>query len=118
MDVEEIKEELEDSWHKKREEYEARVKKTLDGNVNACQLFLEIDGFRSVNEIEDSLNSREKRIPHATLWRAARLMARNGLIRKVGIKGRSPIYSKKPWVKALAIDDYVRHEILGEDQKP
>ncbi len=118
MDVEEIKEELEDGWHKRREEYETRVRKTLGGNANACQLFLEIDGVRSINEIEDSLNSGGKRVPHATLWRAAKLMIRTGLIRKVGINGRSPIYSKKPWVKALGLDDYVKQRILGQDERP
>lgn len=117
-DVEEIKEELEDSWHDRTEQYKGRVRSALENDLNASQLFLEIDGMRSINEIENALASAGKRIPHATLWRASQDLIAKGLIKKVAVKERSPIYNKKPWAGALGIDDYVRKEILKENTVP
>jgi len=114
-DVEDIKEELEDQWHEKRPTYEERVRKALEGDKNATVLYLEIDGVRSIIEIERDLASQQKRIPTMSLWRASQRLLKKGLIKKVGVKGKSPIYAKKPWAKALDLDSYVRTKILQEE---
>lgn len=113
-DVEEIKEELEDQWHERRTIYEERVKKALESDKNAAILYLEIDGIRSIKEIERDLINQQRRIPTMTLWRASQRLLKKGLIKKIGVKRGSPIYTKKPWAKALDIDNYVRREILQE----
>jgi hypothetical protein len=113
-DVEDIKEELEDQWHERRVTYEERVRKTLEGDRNAAVLYLEVDGLRSLREIEVDLGKTENHIPQPTLWRASKRLQKNGLIKKVGVKGKSPIFAKKPWAKALDVDDYVRSKILQE----
>lgn len=113
-DVEEIKEELEDQWHERRSNYEARVRRVLEGDKNATALFLEIDGVRSIKEIEGALTSQQKRIPTMTLWRASVRLYKSGLIKKVGVKGQSPVYEKKPWAKALDLDSYVRTVLQQE----
>ena len=115
-DVEEIKEELEDQWHERRPNYEDRVRKALEGDKNATVLYLEIDSVRSRAEIEKSLTKHGRRIPTMSLWRASNRLLKNGLIKKVGVKGKSPIYAKKPWAKALDIDNYVRTEILQQEK--
>lgn len=112
-DVEDIKEELEDQWHEKRSTYEERVRKALEGDKNATTLYLEIDGVRSIKEIEKDLASQQRRIPTVSLWRASQKL-KKGLIKKTGVKGKSPIYAKKPWAKALDLDGYVRTKILQE----
>jgi hypothetical protein len=96
-DVEEIKEELQDTWHDRRDKYLDLVKKVLEDNPNATRLFLEIDGFRSVKEIEIAITSTGKRIPHVTLWRASKDLEKGGLVKKIGIKDQSPIFTKRPW---------------------
>ncbi|MEM1577362.1 MAG: hypothetical protein QXT98_07620 [Archaeoglobaceae archaeon] len=113
-DVEEIKEELQDQWHERRTFYEEKVKKALEEDKNATILYLEIDGIRSIREIERDLANKQRRIPTMTLWRASQRLLKNGLIKKVGVKRGSPIYAKKPWAKALDMDSYVRKEILQE----
>jgi len=113
-EVEEIKEELEDQWHERRTIYEERVRKALEGDKNATILYLEIDGIRSMKEIEKDLVNQQRRIPTMTLWRASQRLLKKGLIRKVGVKRGSPIYDKKRWAKALDMDSYVRREILQE----
>lgn len=115
-DVEEIKEELEDQWHERKSNYEDRVRKALEGDKNATILYLEIDGVRSIKEIEKSLTSQGNRIPTMSLWRASKRLLKNGLIKKVGVKGKSPIYAKKPWAKALDLDNYVRTKILQQEK--
>lgn len=115
-DVEEIKEELEDQWHERRSNYEDRVRKALEGDKNATVLYLEIDSVRSIAEIEKHLIKHGKRIPTMSLWRASKKLLKNGLIKKVGVKGKSPIYAKKPWAKALDLDNYVRTEILQQEK--
>ena len=113
-DIEDIKEELEDQWHEKRSTYEERVRKALEGDKNATTLYLEIDGVRSIKEIEKNLASQQRRIPTMSLWRASQKLLKKGLIKKMGVKGKSPIYKKKPWAKALDLDSYVRTKILQE----
>ncbi|MEM3385993.1 MAG: hypothetical protein QXE78_10765 [Nitrososphaeria archaeon] len=113
-DVEEIKEELEDQWHERKDVYIKRVEKVLADNKNVILLYLEIDGVRSLSEIEKCLIDKQKKIPHVSLWRAAQKLLKNGLIKKVGVKGNSPIYAKKPWAKALDLDNYVKTNILQE----
>jgi pantothenate synthetase len=115
-DVEEIKEELEDEWHEKRSTYEERVRKTLEGDKNVTVLYLEIDSVRSLREIEKDLAARQNRIPTMSLWRASKRLLKNGLIKKVGVKGKSPIFAKKPWARALDIDGYVRTKILQQEK--
>ena len=115
-DVEEIKEELEDQWHERKSSYEDRVKKALEGDKNAAILYLEIDSVRSIEEIEKDLVSQQNRIPTTSLWRASKKLLKNGLIKKTGVKGKSPIYAKKPWAKALDIDSYVRTKVLQQEK--
>jgi len=115
-DVEEIKEELEDQWHERRSNYEDRVRKALEGDKNATVLYLEIDSVRSIAEIEKHLIKHGKRIPTMSLWRASKKLLKNGLIKKVGVKGKSPIYAKKPWAKALDLDNYVRTKVLQQEK--
>jgi hypothetical protein len=116
-DVSMIKQELEDQWHERRNVYEERVKKTLTGDKNATILFLEIDGLRSINEIEKELATTNRRIPHKSLWRACSRLKRDGLIVKTDIKGKSLVYSKRPWAMALDIDSYVRTTLISEGEQ-
>lgn len=113
-DVEDIKEELEDQWHERRSVYEERMRKALESDRNAAILYLEVDGLRSFHEIELDLGKTENHIPHPTLWRASIRLQKSGLIKKVGVKGKSPIFAKKPWAKALDMDDYVRSKVFQE----
>lgn len=115
-DVEEIREELEDQWHERRATYEDRVRRCLVGDKNATTLYLEIDGVRSINEIEKNLAAQGNRITHASLWRASKRLIKCGLIKKVGVKGQSPVYAKKPWARTLDMDRYVRTKILREEE--
>jgi|WetSurMetagenome_2_1015567.scaffolds.fasta_scaffold34024_2 hypothetical protein len=112
-DVSMIKEELEDQWHERRQVYEDRVKKVLIGDKNATTLYLEIDGLRSINEIEKQLEISQRRIPHKSLWRACLRLKESGLIVKTDVKDKSLVYSKRPWANALNIDNYVRTKILS-----
>lgn len=114
-DIEELKEFMKDSLHDRRDAYEKRVKKVLL-KYPVCQtLWLEIDGTRSINEIEENLKSAGQTIPHVTLWRYSKRLRKAGLIKKVATKGRSPVYSKKLWAKELNIDDYVRRILLEQE---
>lgn len=115
-DVEELREAMEDSWHDRREDYERRVQKALKDDPNGTILYLEVDGNRSIDEIEKALPASGRKIPHTSLWRAARRLRQQGLIRKVGIKGHSPVYAKQPWAKPLDMDNYVRTKILKEGE--
>jgi predicted transcriptional regulator len=111
-DVEEIKEELEDQWHERKDFYIKRVEKVLSKHKNIAIVYLEIDGVRSINEIEKCLIDKQMKIPHTTLWRATQKLLKEGLIKKVGIKDNSFVYAKKPWAKALDLDNYVKTKIL------
>lgn len=102
-ELEEIKEELYDQWHENRERYEKRVDNALAGKPLRVKVFLVIDGIKSVKEIET-----EVKAPHASVWRAFTHLYRKGLTRKIGSKSGSLVYAKKPWAKALNIDEYVR----------
>ena len=113
-DVEEIREELQDQWHDRRSDFEARVRKCLSGDKNAIILYLEVDGQRSIEEIESALMTAGRRIAHVSLWRASVRLVEGGLVRKYGVKGRSPVYDKRPWAKVLDMEGYVRKEMLGE----
>lgn len=115
-DVEELKEFMRDSIHDKPEVYQKRVLDALTGYPACVTLWLEIDGVRSLNEIEDDLKSRGQVVPHATLWRAAKRLCR-GLIYKKSAKGKSPVFSKKPWAKELYMDDFVRKTFLEQQSK-
>jgi hypothetical protein len=115
-DVSEIKEELEDQWHERRVSYEERIRNALVGDKNATILYLEIDGVRSIREIEKDLASKQSRVPTMSLWRASQRLLKTGLIKKVSVKGISPVYAKKPWAKALDLDSYVRTKILQQEK--
>lgn len=115
-DVEEIKEELEDQWHERRSVYEERVSRALSDDKNATVLYLEVDGVRSIREIERDLANRQARIPTMSLWRASMRLIKTGLIRKMSIRANSPVYEKKPWAKALDIDSYVKTNIAQQEK--
>ena len=111
-DIEQLKEFMKDSWYERREIYKRRVSDVLSGYPLCVRLWLEIDGVRSINEIEKYLNTDGQTISHVTLWRCSQRFRKAGLITKVGVKSRSPIYIKKPWVEELHIDDYVRETVF------
>lgn len=115
-DVEEIRENQEDDWHERRQGYEQRVRRVLEGDKNCTILYLEIDGVRSIKDIERDLEHQRRRIPQKTLWRAADRLLRAGLIRKTGIHGKSPVFSKKPWATTLDMDTYVRTKIQNQPE--
>lgn len=114
-DIEELRYEMEDTWHLNKEKYQKMVEDALQKDSNCVILYLEIDGFRSMKEIEDSIASSGKVISQPTLWRASKRLERDGLIRKIGTKSRSPIFTKKRWALALHLDDYVKKEILKQE---
>lgn len=109
-DVEQLKEFMKDSIHDKPEIYEKRVTDALTGYPACVALWLEVDTQRSLMEIEESVNAKGKPINHMTLWRAAKRLNKKGLIYKTGVKGKSPVYSKKTWAEELCIDDFVREK--------
>ena len=107
-DVEELKQDREDSWHLDRARYEELASRTLSGDSKAIALYLEIDGNRCLTEICEALLNKGVKIPRMTLWRAEQKLLSGGLIRKIGKKKKSPIYEKKRWASALNMDDYVK----------
>jgi hypothetical protein len=115
-DVEELKEFMRDNIHDKPEVYQKRVLDALKGHRACVTLWLEIDGVRSLNEIEDALQQGGHGVSHATLWRAAKRLCK-GLIYKKSTKGKSPVFSKKPWAKELDMDDFVRKTFLEQQSK-
>jgi len=117
-DIEKLKEEVQDAWHLNKERYQNRVKDVLQGDLTSITLYLEIDGIRSIKQIENTLTSSGRKVPHASLWRASQRLLKGGLIKKIGVKSRSPIFIKKPWALALGLDDYVRTKIIQKENKP
>jgi hypothetical protein len=115
-DVEELKEYMRDSIHDKPELYEKRVRDALTGHLACVTLWLEIDGVRSLAEIDTALKLSGHGIPNATLWRAAKRLSK-GLIFKKSSKSKSPIYSKKPWAKELDMDSFVRKTFIEQKSK-
>lgn len=109
-DIEELKEDLQDTWHLNRERYERMVDDVLRGDIKCAIFYLEIDGVRTVKEIEDSLSSRGQKISQPTISRACNKLLKKGLIEKIGVK-RGAIFKKKRWAIALHLDDYVRELI-------
>lgn len=109
-DLEQVKEFMKDTIHDNPEKYQNRVKDALTGYPACISLWLEIDGQRSLIEIEETLKTKGKPVHHMTLWRAAKRLSKRGLIYKNGIKGKSPVFSKKTWADELCIDDFVREE--------
>jgi hypothetical protein len=107
-DVEELKQDREDTWHLDRERYEELVKRTLNGDDKTIALYLEIDGIRCLTEIDEALGGKGISISRMTLWRAEQKLLSGGLIRKIGKKNKSPIYEKKRGAYVLNMDDYVR----------
>jgi hypothetical protein len=109
-DLEQVKEFMKDSIHDDPEKYQKRVTAALTGHPACIALWLEVDGQRSLMEIEEGLKVKGRQIPHATLWRAAKRLNNKGLIYKIGVKGISPIFSKKTWAEELRMDDFVREK--------
>lgn len=113
-DIEMLKEDLQDTWHLNRERYEKMVEDVLNGDIKCALLYLEIDGIRTLTEIQGALSARGEKISQPTISRACTKLLRKGLIEKAGVK-RSAIFKKKRWAIALHIDDYVR-EIIQKKQ--
>jgi len=116
-DIEELKESQQDNWHLNKEKYINLIKKVLEGNESCILLFLEIDGFRSLSEIIKDSSSSQHQLSQPTLWRASQKLVKGGLIKKVNMKSRSPVYKWKPWIEVLNLDDYVRKKFLSEEKK-
>lgn len=113
-DVEQLKELWKDDFHERRDRYEKRVREVLEKCPNCVTLWLEIDSIRSMQEIEDTLKWEGQRVPKPSLWRASQRLLKAGLIRKIAMKKRSPVYAKKIWATELDIDDFVRETFLEE----
>lgn len=107
-DLEQVKEFMKDTIHDDPEKYQNRVKDALTGYPACVSLWLEVDGQQSLIEIEIALKTKGKPVNHMTLWRAAKRLSKRGLIYKTGVKGLSPIFSKKTWAEELCMDDFVR----------
>lgn len=116
-DVEELKENMRDSWHDRLDAYKERVAKVIERSRSSAMLWLEIDGIRSLIEIEEALKNEGREIPHVTLWVCSQRLLKAGLIKKVDMKGKSPVYAKKPWAIELGLDDYVREMFVEENWK-
>jgi len=108
-DLEQVKDFIKDTIHDDPQKYKKRVFDCLNGHPACIALWLEIDGKRSLMEIENELKTKGKPINHVTLWRASERLS-PALVSKVGVKGKSPVYSKKPWADELRMDDFVREK--------
>ena len=103
-ELKDVKQAQEDDWwllHRSR--YERLVEDVLACNTLRIKIFLAVDGFRSVIEIENDLQAS-----HTTVWRAFKHIEKGGLIYKTSHKLKSPIYEKKRWARVLHIDDYLK----------
>ena len=109
-DIEELKEDVQDTWHLNRERYEKMVADVFRGDLKCALFYLEVDGVRTVREIEADLALKRAEISQMTIYRAVSKLIKKGLIEKVGVN-RSVIYKKKRWAIALHMDDYVRELI-------
>lgn len=109
-DIEDLKAGQEDIFFIEKDRYLNRVKTCLETNQNNVITYLEIDGIRSVSEIESDLKKIDKPIAHRTIWNALNRLIKDGLIEKIDQKGKSPVFSKRKWAKTLHIDDYVRSQ--------
>jgi len=116
-DIEELKEDVQDAWHLNRERYEKMLNGVLRGDSSSIILYLEIDGVRSMKEIEDALATAGRKISQPTLWRASQKLMKGGLVRKIGVKSNSPIFAKKRWANALDMDGYVRTKFIQQENK-
>jgi hypothetical protein len=109
-DLEQVKEFMKDTIHDDPEKYQRRVMDALTGYIACVSLWLEVDSERSLIEIEAALKTNGKPVNHMTLWRAAKRLSKRGLIYKTGVKGISPVFSKKTWAEELDMDDFVREK--------
>lgn len=109
-DIEELKEDIQDTWHLNRERYEKRVREMFEGDTKCAFFYLEVDGIRTLKEIEADLALKGRKISQPTISRACSKLIKKGFIEKAGVK-RSGIFKKKRWAIALHMDDYVRELI-------
>lgn len=107
-DIEELKEHMKDDWHDRRDNYENRVRKVMEKYPNCVKVWFAIDSMRSVKEIAEYLQVNGEKISDMTVHRCCRRLKNNGLIKKIGAKGKSSVFSKKNWAIALNLDDFVR----------
>lgn len=103
--VEDLEAEARDRWHENRPSYVARVERGISNSKFGAVIFLAIDGVKSVTEIIQELH-----IPQKSAWRAFESLRREGLLKPVKAIRGSPVYAKRPWVKELGIDEYVREK--------
>lgn len=109
-DIEELKEDIQDTWHLNRERYEKMVREMFEDDKKCAFFYLEVDGVRTLKEIETDLALKGRKISQPTISRACSKLIKKGFIEKVGVK-RSGIFKKKRWATALHMDDYVRELI-------
>jgi len=107
-DIEEIKVALREDYYENPDKYKKRLDDVLSKRKESPLLWLQIDGFRSINEIELDLKTNGQEVPHTNIWRASEDMRKAGVVVKIGVKKRSPIYDKKLWAKELDLDTYVK----------
>ena len=115
-DIEELKEDIQDTWHLNRERYEKMVDDVFKGDVKCALFYLEVDGVRTVREIEANLALKKAEISQPTIYRAVSKLVKKGFIEKAGVN-RSGIFKKKRWAIALHMDDYVRELIEKSETK-
>ena len=109
-DIEEIKVVLREDYYENPEKYKNRLDKVLSKRKESPLLWLEIDGFRCINEIRSDLETKGHKVPQSNIWRASEDMRKGGIIFKIDTKGRSPVYDKKLWAKELDLDNYVKEK--------
>ena len=113
-DIEELKEDIQDTWHLNRERYEKMVRDMFEHDKKSAFFYLEVDGLRTLREIEDALALKGRKISQPTISRACNKLIKKGFIEKAGVK-RSGIFKKKRWAIALHMDDYVEELIEKGD---
>lgn len=109
--VEDLEAEARDRWHENKQTYMARVEKALAGSKHRAAIFLAIDGVKSARDI-----IRELQLDPKSAWRAFEHLRKEGLLKLLANRRGSPVYTKKPWVKELSIDDHVRERFPVAEQ--
>ena len=107
-----IKQAQEIDMQRNRDKYEDYIKEKLLGKKKYAEVFLQVDGLKTQNEIKDCVSFSQP-----TVSRAIKYLERNGLIINLEeTRDKSPIYGKPRWAKVLYIDETVREKILNADK--
>ena len=103
-DIKDIKQSQEADMQFKRADYEKLVSSVLKGSVIRVKAFLEVNGQKTMKEIQDNIGENQ-----SATSKAFDKLEEYGLILKTEeSRNRSPIYAKPRWANLLRMDDYVR----------